>query len=244
MITLSEITGFLDKELRITEIEDTSLNGLQVEGKGEISKIGFAVDGSYETLLSAKEAGCDMLITHHGMFWGKPEAISGVIYQKLKVLIENQISLYAAHLPIDIHPDVGNNAQLSKIILGSCGRQIGDYGYITEIEIELSEVIRRIENRLRTKCKVYSCGKENLKKVALSSGGGASMLSLAIKEGADLFITGEPRLSSYHLAKESGTNLIFCGHYATETVGIKALMDEIQKRFDVDCLFLDLPVDI
>ena len=244
MIHLSEITNFLDQELKIAEIEDYSLNGLQVEGKKEINRIGFAVDASVESLLLAKEKDVDMLIVHHGIFWGKQEAICGPLYQKLKVLIENQISLYAAHLPLDIHPNLGNNAQLSKIILGSCGKQIGDYGYIAEVEIELSEVIKRLEKRLDARCKVYPCGKENLKKVALSSGGGASMLSLAIKEGADLFITGEPRLSSYHLAKESGINLIFCGHYATETVGIKALMAEIQKRFEVDCLFLDLPVDI
>ena len=239
-----EIVEFLDRELRIAEIEDLSLNGLQVEGKKEINRVGFAVDGSYETLLSGKENGVDMLVVHHGVFWGKPETICGPIYQKLKVLIENQISLYAAHLPLDIHPTLGNNAQIAKIVLETCGRQIGDYGYIAEVDIELSEVTRRIESRLETKCKVYPCGKESLKKIAISSGGGASMLPLAIKEGADLFITGEPRLSSYFLAKESGINLIFCGHYATETVGIKALMAEIQKRFDLDCLFLDLPVDI
>jgi dinuclear metal center YbgI/SA1388 family protein len=244
MITLSEITKFLDTELKIAEIEDCSLNGLQVEGKNQIRKAGFAVDASYETLLSAKEAAVDMLIVHHGIFWEKQEAILGPLYQKLKVLIENGISLYAAHLPLDIHPDIGNNAQIAKIVLETSGKQIGDYGYIAEVDIKLSEVVNRIESRLKTKCKVYSCGKENLKKVALSSGGGASMLSLAIKEGACLFITGEPRLSSYHLAKEAGINLIFCGHYATETLGIKALSLETEKRFDVECLFLDLPVDI
>ena len=234
----------MDKALKIAEIEDISLNGLQVEGKDEVKRIGFAVDASYETLLSGKENVIDMLIVHHGIFWGKPEAICGPLYQKLKVLIENQISLYAAHLPLDIHPDLGNNAQIAKIILEAPGRQIGDYGYIVEVEIELSEVTRRLESRLGTKCKVYPFGKESLKKVAFSSGGGASMLPLAIKEDACLFITGEPKLSSYHLAKEQGINLIFAGHYATETVGIKALMNEIQRRFDIDCLFLDLPVDI
>ena len=239
-----EIVEFLDKELRVAEIEDLSLNGLQVEGKNQIRRIGFAVDASYETILSAKVAAVDMLITHHGIFWGKQEAICGPLYQKLKVLIENQISLYAAHLPLDIHPDIGNNAQIAKIVLGSYGKQIGDYGYIVEVDIKLSEVVRRIESRLKTKCRVYPSSKEDLKRVALSSGGGANMLPLAIKEKADLFITGEPRLSSYHLAKESGINLIFCGHYATETLGIKALMALIQKRFNVDCLFLDLPVDI
>lgn len=244
MIDLSAITKFLDRELKIAEIEDTSLNGLQVEGKEEINKVGFAVDASYEALLLAKEKEVDMLIVHHGILWEKQEAIRGPIYQKLKVLIENRISLYAAHLPLDIHPNLGNNAQIAKIIFDLWGNKIGDYGYIVEVDIALGEVIRRLKQRLNTKCKVYSWGKESLKRVALSSGGGADMLSLAIKEGADLFITGEPKLSSYHLAKESGLNLIFCGHYATETCGVKALMAEMQRRFEIESLFFDLPVDI
>jgi dinuclear metal center YbgI/SA1388 family protein len=163
----------------------------------------------------------------------------------LKILIESQISLYAVHLPLDAHPLFGNNITLARLISDKTrpfGRDL--IGYIAEKECVIEDVVNLLESKLKTSCRAFLFGPERTKKIAVATGGGADLLSEAIKESADTFITGEPRLSAYHLAKENRMNLIFAGHYATEILGIKALLKEVETSFSVECIFFDSHVEI
>ncbi|MEW6482400.1 MAG: Nif3-like dinuclear metal center hexameric protein [bacterium] len=245
---LREICQFLDDELKIKDISDSSLNGLQVEGGEEIEKIAFAVDGSQETFIKAKNSSCNLVVVHHGLFWGIQEPITGILYKRIKVLIENGISLYAVHLPLDLHPRFGNNISLINLFSTSYiepfgkyqGSEIGFLGRLREA-INREEIVKILDGRLNTSSKILPCGKEKIEIIAVISGGGCDCINEAIKKKVDLFITGEPKLFSFSLAKEGGINIIFSGHYATETLGIKALMQEIEKKFAISCIFIDTP---
>ncbi len=246
-VKLKKICEFLDSELRIKDIPDASLNGLQIEGCENIEKIAFAVDGSYETFVKAVEASCRLLIVHHGLFWGKCEPITGLFYKKLKVLIENGVSLYAVHLPLDLHPRFGNNIQIMKLFTDNAlvfgeyqGQEIGFSGRLSS-PLNMEEIVKKLNNTLNTSSKILSFGKEEIGTIAVVSGSGCDCLKEAIDKKIDLFITGEAKLFSWHLAKEGKINIIFSGHYATETVGLKALMEEIKKIFNIPCEFLDVP---
>ncbi|MFH1860139.1 MAG: Nif3-like dinuclear metal center hexameric protein [bacterium] len=248
MALLSNICQFLDKELKISEICDASQNGLQVEGKQEVKKIVFAVDASLDTFEEAHRRKADMVVVHHGLFWDKPQQLTGILYKRLQVLFKHQISLYAAHLPVDIHPKVGNNAQLMNFFVTKKRETFGDYhgteiGFlgILQRDTTLSDVVTRLDKALNTKCQSLSFGKEKIKTIAVVSGGAADLVTEAVNKKVDLFITGEPKLSSYYIAKEGKINVIFAGHYATETLGMQALSNVIHEQFSVECEFIDLP---
>ena len=248
MATLSNICQFLDKELKISEIHDASQNGLQVEGKQEVKKVAFAVDASLDTLEEAHKRKADMVVVHHGLFWDKPQQLTGILYKRLQVLFKHQISLYAAHLPVDIHPRIGNNAQLMNFFVTKKRETFGDYhgvdiGFlgILQRDTTLSAVVTRLEESLDTKCQVLSFGKEKIKTIAIVSGGAAELVTDAVNKNVDLFITGESKLSSCYIAKEGKINVIFAGHYATETIGVQALSKVICEQFSVECEFVDLP---
>lgn len=250
-MTLIEICRFLNEELKIEQIHDEAMNGLQVEGRLEVNNILLAVDGACEVFTAAAEARADMVIVHHGLFWGKPAALTGPLYQRVKILIENGISLYAAHLPLDIHPELGNNARLMNLFKTTEIRSFGKYGGV-EIGLignlkqvrQLEDIKENLEASLKTKCHLLAFGSSEIKTIGIISGGGAGLTVEAIREGVDLFITGEPKLPAYHLAKEGKMNLIFAGHYATETRGLKAVARLLEDRFSVSCNFFDLPTGI
>ncbi|MDI6781716.1 MAG: Nif3-like dinuclear metal center hexameric protein [bacterium] len=251
MAQLSNICQFLDKELKVREICDASQNGLQVEGKQEVKKVVFAVDASLDTFEEAHKRKADMVVVHHGLFWDKPLPLTGILYQRLHVLFKHQISLYAAHLPIDIHPRVGNNAQLMNFFVTKKRETFGDYhgteiGFLGVLQREttLIEVITILEKSLNTKCQVLNFGKERIKTIAVVSGGAAELAAEAVNKKVDVFITGEPKLSSYYIAKEGRINVIFAGHYATETLGMQALSKVIHEQFSIECEFVDLPTGL
>lgn len=245
-----DIAKYLDKELNIENIDDDSLNGLQVENQKPIKKIGFAVDASLETFQKAIEKKCDMIIVHHGMFWAKRyEKITGPFYQKVKILIENDVALYGAHLPLDIHAKYGNNAELVRILDIKKLERIGsDYngqgiGYLGEKNTTLEKVQAILkQNGMRTQTLPF--GNKKIKKIAVNSGGGSYAYEEVAKKGADLLITGEGKHSLYHNAQEIKINIILAGHYETEIWGVKALMKPIQKKFKVKTEFIDVPVPI
>jgi len=248
---LNEIVDFLDDFLKIKEWEDRSMNGLQVEGKNQVSKIAFAVDASIEAFRRTKKANADMIIVHHGLIWGGIERVRGIVMKRLKFLLENEISLYAAHLPLDAHPEIGNNVELLRIVGAEIkepfgiyhGKQIGYSGTLKRSK-KLNEVKKMLDDKLGVDSRILRFGRERVKKVAAVSGGGAFAVPEAGEKGIDLFITGEAEHSAYHAANESSLNVIFAGHYATETTGIKALMNVIGKRFDVDVEFIDIPTGL
>ncbi|MEW6104096.1 MAG: Nif3-like dinuclear metal center hexameric protein [bacterium] len=245
---LKDVCEFLDRELRTKDISDYSLNGLQVEGREDIEKIGFAVDGSQETFIKAKDSSCNLVVVHHGLFWGIQEPITGILYKRIKVLIENGISLYASHLPLDLHPKFGNNISLINLFnpfnvepFGKYeGQDIGFLGRLKE-PLHREDIAKILNEALNTSSKILPCGKEKIETIAVISGGGCDCLKEAAEKKVNLFITGEHKLFSFSIAKEAGLNIIFSGHYATETIGIKALMEEIKKKFALPCIFIDIP---
>ncbi|MBU0460516.1 MAG: Nif3-like dinuclear metal center hexameric protein [Nanoarchaeota archaeon] len=248
MITAKEINNFLNEELNINDIEDTSSNGLQIENNGEIKKIGFAVDACLETFQKAVQLGCQMLIVHHGMIWEGLKYIKGDTYRKIKYLIENNLAVYASHLPLDRHEKYGNNAELARILELKTIKPFGYHnnrtiGFMGETETTLTKIKETLEkNNMKTT--TLNFGPEQIKKVALVSGGGSKELYQAIAVGADLYITGESLHFTYHTAKENKINVIFGGHYQTEVWGVQALIPLLKEKFNVETEFIDVPVPI
>ncbi len=248
---LIEIVEFLDDFLKIDEWEDKSNNGLQIEGRNEVNRIAFAVDACMDVFERSKEIGADMIVVHHGLIWGGIDYVRGIIKRRIEFLLKNEISLYAAHLPLDAHPSIGNNAQILKILGMDPVERFGNYqgkeiGYIGvyDREVSLKEVLKLIESKVNPNLKVLKFGNEYVKRIGVVSGRGGFALSEGIEKGLDLFITGEHDHSIYHLAKEGGINVVFAGHYATETFGLKALMKVVGQEFDVDVKFVDCPTGL
>lgn len=245
MVKLKEICQFLDNELRIKDIPDSSLNGLQLEGKEDIKRIGFGVNGSFEVFNKAREAGCGLVIVHHGLFWGNSLPITGILYKRLKILIENGIALYAAHLPLDLNPKFGNNISLINLFDPSFIEPFGKYqgidiGFKGRLKEALGreDIVKILDTSLNTSSRILPFGKERIETIAVVTGGGCDCVKEAIEKKIDLFITGEGKLFSFHDAKEGNLNIVFSGHYATETLGIKGLMEEIKQRFPIPSLFI------
>ncbi|MFO7892020.1 MAG: Nif3-like dinuclear metal center hexameric protein [bacterium] len=248
---LKKITDFLDEKLNIKEIEDYSLNGLQIENSGEVNKAGFAVDASLASFREAAENDVDLLVVHHGLFWSKPVSVTGSMYQRLKILFDADIALYAAHLPLDLHDELGNNARVQKVLGWNVLGNFGEYKGIEigkkvcfDAPVSLKQLEKEISEKLHCKPLVWNFGKEKIKNVGYVSGGGVDLLEQAIDQGLDLFITGEPKHSFYWTAKEAGISVIFAGHYATETLGVKAVSELLEKEFDLECFFIDLPTGL
>ncbi len=252
MVSRAEIVAFLDEYLSIGSFPDKSRNGLQVEGKEEVERVAFAVDACMDTFVKAKALGADMLIVHHGLIWGGIEYVRGLVQKRLKFLLENEINLYAAHLPLDVHPEVGNNAQLLKLLGLEPKEPFGGYngikiGYLGEFQEPkpLPLVAQILVEKLKTDyVKGYEFGVEEIKHVAVVSGRGGFAIPEAIEKGVDLFITGEFLHDDYHTAKEGKLNVIAAGHYATETLGVKALMPLLEEKFGVSVFFIDEPTGL
>jgi len=250
MTTAKEIAEFLNKELRIYEIEDSSCNGLQVDNETEIVKIGFAVDSCLESFEKAANRGCQMLVVHHGMIWEGLKSIKGDNYKQIKFLMEKNLALYAAHLPLDKHEKYGNNIQLANLLNLIKVKEFGYHkgspiGFMGELEEEMPlEKVKLILTNNDIKDLALEFGKEKVKSVAIVSGGGCAELFQAINVGVDLYLTGEPLHYSYHLAKENKINVLFGGHYETEVWGVKALMPLLKEKFKVEVEFIDIPTKI
>ncbi len=243
---LLKITEYLDELLDVRSFRDASSNGLQVEGRRNVDRVAFAVDACLETFHTAKELDADMIVVHHGLVWGGVRYIRGVFSKRVGFLLENDLSLYVAHLPLDAHPEIGNNIQILKMLGGERedffaeyeGRKIGVWGKIEPIR--LKELKAKIEDLLETKTFSLDFGKDEVERISVLSGSG----SFAVEEAdqiSDCLITGEFRHEAYHIAKELQFNIIFAGHYATETLGLKALMEKVEA-LGVECEFIENPV--
>ena len=248
---LPDIVKKLNDKLNLSSFAgDVSNNGLQVEGKEEVKKIIFAVDASLELFEIAKERKADFIFVHHGISWGsEPRRITGSIAKRLKVLLENNISLYAAHLPLDAHETLGNNANLAKFAglaeltpwLKCDGSYIGFSG-VLENPLTVNQIADKISFAIKANGNIFGNKELVPKKVAICSGGGGSLaLSEALAVGADLLITGEMTHTMYHFAKENDISVISFGHYQSETVGPKAVMEYVENEFNIQCEFVDLP---
>ncbi len=236
------LVRYLDEYLRVGDFKDPSLNGLQVEGKGEVTKVGAAVDAGLALFERALEEGVDFLIVHHGLFWGQPFPITGHHKRRLERLLQGGLNLYAAHLPLDAHPEVGNNAVLARA-LGLEGLEPFDVGVRGRFPLPrpLAQVAEEVGLLLGVEPLVHQGGDERVETVTIVSGGAASLIP---KVETDLFITGEPKHSLFHETFERGLNVIYAGHYATETLGVKALARHLEERFGLPFVFLDHPTGL
>lgn len=250
---LADLTSALDELLRIRELPDYSsaVNGLQLANrKGEVTRVVAAVDATLPVVKKAVAEGADLLLVHHGMFWNGLQPWTGAAFERMSLAIENNLAIYSVHLPLDAHPELGNNAQIAKAMnLQPVGGFL-DYkglavGVTCEAELTLDDVVARFSQALEGG-RVHVCagGPKTTRKIGISSGGSGSEVAAAAKAGVDTFITGEGPHWSYTLAEELGINVLYGGHYATETFGVKALAAHLQAKFDLPWSFVDHPTGL
>jgi len=250
-IKLKNLIEELNILLQTSEIKDKSQNGLQVEGKNEVRKVSFAVDACYQSFERAIESQSDLLIVHHGLFWSDPLLITGNHYRRIKLLIENGLSLYASHLPLDLHPEIGNNIQILKLLGLDSQETFGDYHGVKigftgtyKTKIKIVDFLSRVKKIFNSDPKVFQFGPDTVKNIAVISGGAANLINQTENTLIDTFVTGEPLHEIFHYASEIGKNLICAGHYATETQGLKALEEYIKSKFSLETHFINLPTGL
>jgi dinuclear metal center YbgI/SA1388 family protein len=231
---------------------DDSLNGVQVgRREGEIKLVAFAVDACAETIRRAADAGAQALFVHHGLFWGARSRLEGAQLERVRLLLDSDLALYACHLPLDKHPEVGNNAVLARLLGLKDIRSFGPYhgvelGYAGSFDppIGLDEAVARVlpdGARPRT---LIPGTRSGLRSAAVVSGGGAMNALDALAEGIDLFVTGESSHNVYHSVLESGAAFLAAGHYATETWGVKAVAERLGRETGLGTVFIDLPTGL
>ena len=251
MTTLREIAQYADTFLHIAECGDwpNAFNGVQVENSGKVTKIGAAVDASTRAFTAAAERGVDLLIVHHGLFWPGVQSITGAFRRQIALLFEHDIALYSAHLPLDLHPLVGNNAQLAtslgleetQAFLPLKGQLAG---LKSDAAIPREELTRRLEQSLGERVKLIAAGPAVTSTIGVVSGGAGSEIYEVARAGVDTFITGEAPQWAAVAAEELGVNLFLGGHYATETFGVKALAAHLSERFSIPWEFISAPTGL
>jgi len=245
MIELSKVVSFCDRRTRRAEITDfpPAHNGLQLENRGVVTKIGAAVDAGEEPFRLAVENGVDFLIVHHGLFWVPPVPVIRAHYSKLRLAMESNLAVYGSHLPLDCHPEIGNNALLAKALdlhrldtfLPYEGTNIGLVSSAPESRDELKS---RLERLFPGGVTAIEEGSERPEKIAILTGSGSSAVEHLREIGVDTLITGELKQHFFNVAQEEKLNLFVCGHYRTETFGVRALAEEAAKYFELPCEFI------
>lgn len=251
MARLQEIVAFLDAELRIAEIPDYpgAVNGLQLANGGTVTKVAAAVDASLPVVEAAVAAGADLLVVHHGMFWQGAQPLTGAFYRKIKAAMDGGLAIYSAHLPLDVHPELGNNILLAGNLglevrggfLGWKGIQVG---LLCQVNGTREWLKSRLEGVVGGPVHLCPGGPDNLVVAGLCTGGAGSQVAEAAAAGVDTFITGEGPHWSYPLAEELGINIFYAGHYATEVFGVKALADRLDRDFGLAQTFIDRPTGL
>jgi dinuclear metal center YbgI/SA1388 family protein len=257
MVELNELVRYTHALLEVDRFHDYCPNGLQIEGKQPVQKLVAGVTACQELLDAAISENADALIVHHGYFWkGENPAITGLKRNRVKCLLDADISLLAYHLPLDAHPEVGNNAQLAEVLgLQKLGTFAGsgsspDSSYSSGIEMamhgELIEPVdgeilaQRIQERLQRKPLHISGTRNPIKTIGWCSGAAQSYLEQAIALGLDAYITGEVSEQTVHIARESGIHFFSAGHHATERYGVNALGKHLAEKFSLDYQFVDI----
>ena len=251
MASLSEIVTYIDRFLRVRDVGDwdNALNGLQIENSGRVTRIGAAVDVSTRVLREATNKNVDLLIVHHGLFWPGLQPIRGALRRQLRLAFENDIALYGAHLPLDIHPKVGNNAQLAAALgLKSAQPFLEEKGQPVGLKLRASvprrELVRKLRTAVNGSVKVFDFGPKQTRRIGIVTGAAGSEIYRVADERIDTFITGEAPHWAAVAAEELGLNFLLGGHYATEVFGVKALAAHLSKRFRVPWEFIDCPTGL
>lgn len=242
MAQRDQIVEFLDRTLEIHDVPDPYCpNGLQVEGCSEIKKIGFAVDACHQTFEALSD--CQMIVTHHGLFWPSIKSVKGPMRKSLAFLLGRDINLYPVHLPLDVHAEYGNNVQLLSKLGWKAQERFDQVGWVGEgREVTAQALSKELEQLLESPVRLLPFGSDTVRRCAMSSGGGSiGLLVSAKRAGADIVITGEASHPIYHAAKEMGMSLILAGHYKTETWGVRALQSLLESEFQVETEFVDFP---
>lgn len=261
-VPLVDLVDYLDEYLRIKEIPDDAkaINGLQVENRGQVGSIVAAVDASQATIdgvVAASETGQPppLLLVHHGLFWDGNAPVTGRRYRRLAVLLDNDIPLYSAHIPLDVHPEVGNNAVLAERLGIRVEGWFGDYRGVPigawgesppslRSREALALELDRVLHTLKGSATLIPGGPEQPSRIGIITGAAGSMIAAAREAGLDTFITGEGPHHTYFDAMEWGINVIYAGHYATETLGIQAMASHLGEQFNLDWEFHDHPTGL
>ena len=247
-VSLKELELELKKLLRPEQFKDYCPNGLQVEGRKEISKLVTGVTACQELITAAAEAGADALLVHHGYFWrGEDQSISGIKKVRIEALLKHELSLLAYHLPLDVHQEFGNNVQLGKVlgieINGELGKQnnhpIGLTGTIDQgTDFETLKAL--IAEKLDRQPLAIEGKSKTIKSIAWCTGAAQNYIELAVAAGADAYITGEVSEPTVHIARESGIHFFSAGHHATERYGVQAMGSYLASKFNLDHQFIDI----
>lgn len=251
-VPLSRITDFLDRLLAPPPgCRDGSNNGLQVEaGDGRVRRVLFGVDACRDLFGKAAETGAGLVVVHHGLSWNDHfKRLRGVTARRVQLLYRNGISLYASHLPLDAHPEVGNNARLAHLLGLRNPAPAFEYGGIPIGRLgefprppSVDALRRRIERLLHTECRVFPGRADRIRTLGIVSGGGGDEIEAAAAAGCDAFLTGEVGHCQWHLIRETGLTVFAAGHYCTETVGLLAVMDSLAAAFPgLACEWADFP---
>ncbi len=245
----ADLVTYLDDYLHIDDIADYGPQGLQVEtANKDVKRIALAVDVSPAVIETAVSWQADMLLVHHGILWRQVERIAGPLGARVQQLMAHGINLYAAHLPLDAHPEVGNNAVLAKQFGITepewwCSPTNVPIGVIGDVPAQpaLADLVSQVSSQLQTKARLLAHGPAQVKRLAILSGFGADKVADVKKLGADTYLTGETSHANFWAASDFGINVIFAGHYATETVGVQALGAHLAEKFGVEVQFFDFP---
>ncbi len=244
-----ELEKYLDQLLKPSQIKDYAPNGLQIQGREDISKIVTGVTASQALIDKAIAENADAIIVHHGYFWkNESYVIRGMKYKRIKALLDHNINLFAYHLPLDIHPTLGNNVQLATLlnieITGPLELEnplsVGIQGQLPKASSG-EELAQLINDKLNRKClHISPPSNKVIKTIAWCTGGGQDYIELAAEQGIDAFISGEVSEKTTHIALELDIHFFAAGHHATERYGVKALGEQIAKKHDIDVVFIDI----
>jgi dinuclear metal center YbgI/SA1388 family protein len=248
---LEKIVQEAERLLKTSEFTDYpgAVNGLQVENGGHVTKIAAVVDASLTTVQLAIAEKADLLVVHHGLFWSPSHPWTGRRYQLLRALIDNNVAVYSSHLPLDAHPQFGNNILLARALglrnvkpfFFEKGRHLGVCG---DAQMSRDELATRLQKATNTAVKVLPGGAERCQRIGVVTGGAGAEMKIAAAEGVDTFVTGEGPHWTYALAEDLGLNVLYGGHYATETFGVKALAAHLSKKFRIPWTFIDHPTGL
>lgn len=247
---LQTLVDWLDNTLDVAGISDFNgaHNGLQlVNTGGQVAKVALAVDASLGVVEEAVAQGCNLLLVHHGMFWRGVSSISGALFKKLQLAMQNDLAIYSVHLPLDVHARYGNNARLAQVLGFEQWSPCLDYkgrglGILVELPSPMpyEELLAKVQKHVNPHTLAYGYGAKMLQRLVICSGGAGSEIE-RVRALADTFITGEGSHWNVPLAEELGMNLLLAGHYATEVFGVQALGEELQRSFGLQCVFIDRP---
>ena len=245
MTACDEIIAFLNSYLNAAQLPDASQNGLQVQGPQEVRKVAFGVSAGLELFRTAKQAGAQLVITHHGLLWGKEERLTGTFGARVAYLCKNDLALAAYHLPLDMHPVIGHNACLIKKLGAQDPQPFGRYhgqniGFKGQIDLPLAETCAVLEQFCGAQGRLLAFGPEHIRTVGIVSGGGWNMLPQAVEEKLDLYVTGVVDEPVQEWCREGKINCLALGHYNSEKPGVLAMMDLVKREFGVETEFIDI----